>query len=72
MKSLSIKVNNGNAGTVATYDEKKSSIFWSEQSSYSCNSEINPFVVNESDNNSFDKNLSALLRVPKPSSKKSK
>ena len=66
MKSIAIKISNGNAGTKVTYDEKQSSIFWSEQSTYCWNDK----AVNFNDSkNAFDRNLSALLKVPKISSK---
>ena len=66
METLSIKLNNGNAKTIVTYDEKKSSIFWSQQSTNSYHGNSEDFLSNENASSSFDKQLKALLKVPKP------
>ena len=69
METLSIKLNNGNAKTIVTYDEQKSNVFWAEQSTNSYHGKSEEFISEGNASSSFDKKLKAIMKVPKPSSK---
>ena len=67
MVTLPIKLSNGNAKTIVIYDEQKSSIFWSEQSTNSYQRKSEGFRFNQNATSSFDKQHE-IKKVPKPSS----
>ena len=65
METLSIKLDNGNAKTIVTYDEKKSSIYWSEQSTNSYYGKSEDFISEGNASSSFDKELKAIKKSSK-------
>jgi hypothetical protein len=69
METLSIKLDNGNAKTIVSYDEKKSSLFWSQQSTNSYHAKSEDFVSNENATSSFDKQLQIHLKDTKHNSR---